>query len=53
MIPEDVEQVLEPVCAHRLMLSGKARLHEYTAAGLLEEIKKTVHKPDVKEFQIG
>lgn len=53
VIPEDVEQVLEPVCAHRLMLSGKARLHEYTATGLLEEIKKTVHKPDVKEFQIG
>lgn len=52
VIPEDVEAVLEPVGAHRLLLSGKARLHEYTAAGLLREIVKEVKKPDVKEFQV-
>lgn len=52
VIPEDVALVLEDVCAHRLVLSAKARLHEQTAGQLLQEIIREVKKPDVKESLI-
>ena len=51
VLPEDVEEVFLSVCAHRLVLSPKARLHEYTADDLLTEILKDVKKPSVKEFR--
>ena len=51
VLPEDVEEVFLSVCAHRLVLSAKARLHEYTADDLLTEILKDVKKPSVKEFR--
>lgn len=50
--PDDVAEVLPDVCAHRLVLSAKARLHEHTAEQLLLEVLEEVKKPDVKEFPV-
>jgi len=52
VIPEDVAGVLSDVCAHRIVLSAKARLHEQSAEQLLAEILAEVKKPDVKESLI-
>ena len=52
MIPEDVAEIFKCVCGHRLILSAKARLHEQTAEGLLEEILEHVDKPEMKESKI-
>ena len=52
VIPDDVAAVLPDVCAHRLVLSAKARLHEYSAAQILLEILEKTKKPDVREFTI-
>ncbi|MBO5303427.1 MAG: MoxR family ATPase [Lachnospiraceae bacterium] len=52
VVPEDVEEVFICVCAHRLVLSSKARLHEQSAELLLEEILAEVPKPRVKESLI-
>lgn len=52
VIPEDVEAVLCDTCAHRLALSPKARLHEYTAQSILEELLRAVPKPTVRELNI-
>lgn len=46
---EDVQEIFGTVCAHRLVLSSKARLHEQTAESILHEILKDVVKPDIKE----
>ena len=51
VLPGEVEEEFLSVCAHRLVLSAKARLHEYTADDLLTEILKDVKKPSVKEFR--
>lgn len=48
--PADVVAVFTDVCAHRLVLSSKARLHEYTAEQIAENILQTTKKPDVREF---
>lgn len=50
--PEDVGNVLPDVCAHRLVLFAKAKLHEYTAGQILQEILESVIKPDVKEIDL-
>ena len=50
--PEDVGNVLPDVCAHRLVLFAKAKLHEYTAGQILQEILESVTKPDVKELDL-
>lgn len=52
VIPDDVAEVLPDVGAHRLVLSAKARLHEYTDRQLLLDILKEVKKNDVKEFPV-
>lgn len=52
VIPEDVLDIWESVCAHRLVLSPKARLHELTPEMILKEIAETVQKPDRKESSI-
>lgn len=51
-IPRDITEVLPYVFCHRLMLSGKARIREVTAQGVLEEILSAVKKPDLKEFGV-
>lgn len=50
--PDDVADAFVDVCAHRLVLSSKARLHEQTAEQLLKEILEEVKRPDVKESLI-
>lgn len=48
--PQDVAEVFTEVCAHRLVLSTKARLHELTAEKLTAAMLKDVPKPDRREF---
>lgn len=48
--PDDIFTVFTDVCAHRLVLSSKARLHEYTAEQITENILQTTKKPDIREF---
>ncbi|MEA4966092.1 MAG: MoxR family ATPase [Oscillospiraceae bacterium] len=52
VIPGDVAAVFPDVCAHRLVLNSKARLHEYTAEQILASILAEVKKPDVREFSV-
>lgn len=50
--PEDVSSIFTDVCAHRMVLSSKARLHEYTPELITENLLQTVAKPDHREFKI-
>lgn len=52
VIPEDVADIFDPVCAHRLLLSSKARLHEQSASMVLAEVLEQTPTPDVKESEI-
>ena len=51
--PEDVAAVLEPVCAHRLMLGSRAKLHEYTPEQIVREVAGSVPMPAVQTFAPG
>lgn len=51
VIPDDVAEVFTDVCAHRMVLSSKARLHEYTAEIITENLLQSIAKPDVREFK--
>ncbi|MBQ1602375.1 MAG: MoxR family ATPase [Oscillospiraceae bacterium] len=46
VIPEDVQAVLFDVCAHRVILTQKARLSGITAEQVLSELLRTVPVPD-------
>ena len=50
VVPEDVAAVLPDVCAHRLVMSAKARLHEYTPESALSELLQEITPPAVREF---
>ena len=50
VIPDDVCDVFPDVCVHRLILNSKARLQDYTAALILQNVLTSVQKPDVREF---
>ena len=52
VIPDDVAEVFGSVCAHRLVLSSKARLHEQSAQMLLDDILNNIKKPEAKESLI-
>ena len=52
VIPEDVAEVFVDVSAHRLVLSGKARLHEYTPELIAAELLHSTPRPDVREFRV-
>ena len=47
-MPEDVAAVFPDVCAHRLILSAKARMMEEKAENILAEILKSVDMPVLK-----
>lgn len=49
VIPEDVQAVVEPVLAHRLILSLDASLQNATNAGVLKECLRLVSVPPVTE----
>ena len=45
VIPEDVQEIFKDVCAHRILLSQKARSERITADAVLEELLKEVPMP--------
>ena len=50
--PEDVSSVFVDVCANRLVLEAKARLHELYAEEILTEILKSIKQPNITEFSL-
>lgn len=50
VVPEDICAIFTDVCAHRIVLGAKARLHEYTPEMITENLLQTVEKPDHREF---
>ena len=48
--PEDVYQVFDDVCAHRLVLSAKARLGKITARETTEQLRQQVPVPQVAQL---
>ena len=52
VVPADVAAVFPDVCAHRLMLDSKARLHEISAEQILAQILTEVKCPDMPAFNI-
>ena len=46
VIPEDVQSVFLDVCAHRIILNPTARIAQYSAADVLEQVLKQVKSPD-------
>ena len=49
VIPQDVRETTRDVFAHRLILSSKARLNEYTAEALVDEILAATAEPAMTE----
>ncbi len=49
VVPEDVQAVFFDVCAHRVILTQKARLSGATAEQVLTELLRTVEVPDTRE----
>ena len=49
VVPEDVTQMAEYVFAHRLMLSAKARLNEYTPEAIVAEVLAQTQPPVLSE----
>ena len=49
VMPEDVQTLVQPVLAHRLVLTGEARFAGKTAASVLQEILAGVEVPPSKE----
>ena len=49
VIPEDVERSVMDVFAHRLILSSKSRLHDWTAEMLVGEILAKTEQPQILE----
>ncbi len=45
VIPEDIMDVFQDVCAHRILLNSKARINNITAADLLDKILKETPAP--------
>ena len=48
--PDDVAAVFPDVCAHRLILDAKARLHEVSAEQILGDILAATAQPDTPSF---
>ena len=48
--PDDVAAVFPDVCAHRLILDAKARLHEVSAEQILGDILAATARPDTPSF---
>ncbi len=48
---EDVADMVSDVFVHRLVLSSKARLHDQTASGIMNEIIENTEKPMIREMK--
>lgn len=46
VIPDDISSIFSDVCAHRIILSAKAKINDTTAESILEEILNSVKRPD-------
>ena len=46
VLPDDVAYIFADVCAHRLILSPKAKITETTAKDVLAEVLQQVARPD-------
>ena len=46
VLPDDVAHIFSDVCAHRLILSAKARITETSASDVLAEVLAAVPRPD-------
>ena len=46
VIPSDVEDVFVDVCAHRIILSAKAKINDTSAEDILNEVLSSVKRPD-------
>lgn len=46
VVPSDVQSVFVDVCAHRIILSAKAKINDTCAADVLNEVLDTVKRPD-------
>lgn len=46
VVPSDAQSVFVDVCAHRIILSAKAKINDTCAADVLNEILDTVKRPD-------
>lgn len=46
VLPDDVAYIFSDVCAHRLILSAKARITETSASDVLAEVLAAVPRPD-------
>ena len=53
VVPGDICAIFTDVCAHRIVLGAKARLHEYTPEIITENLLLSVEKPDHREFGAG
>ena len=49
VLPEDVQELVVDVFAHRLLLSSKARLNECSAADILQDLLREVPVPQLME----
>lgn len=47
VVPEDVQDIYECVCAHRLVLKPQARIEGVSASDILKEILKKVPSPEL------
>lgn len=46
VIPDDISSIFSDVCAHRIILSAKAKINDTTAESILAEILNSVKRPD-------
>lgn len=47
VIPQDVKEVFIDVCAHRLILTARAKIRKETEEKVLQEILKEINPPDI------
>lgn len=51
VVPADVEELMDAVWGHRLVLGSKARLREYTAEMVLKDVRSSVRSPEKRSFR--
>lgn len=49
VIPDDVTYICHDVFKHRIMLNSKAKLSDFTAENVIDEIIKNVPSPGIAE----
>lgn len=52
VIPQDIRSILPDVWGHRLLLGSKARLREYSAVQILQDLIEQVPSPENRAFRV-